>query len=1147
MYKLIYAYILINFIFTTTHLVPEEYSSIQAGIDAAVEGDTILVNQGIYYENIHLTKSIVLSSYAIFDDLENWTEYSTIFGEWQVINNNINNTIIDGSTATDDYGSCILIYSESGDCISPEIIGFTIRNGLGTMVDRDGQQQRLGGGILFDISNPIISYNQIENNGSTDIFSGGGAYGTSMEEDWSFNNRDLNGRSRCEVDEFNLENNLYDGNDALYGNTFANVDFDESINMSGSVFDVANCQQEEISAVWVYVEPVAEVELENISANACAITGNSAYVNPNIATECIEDGCGTSASNPFKTIDWALKMIMPSQTNQTTIYLANGTYSPQTGETFPIILPSYVNLQGEDEELTILDAMDSGRVVTIENNEMNILNNFTLTGGYDLMTGGGASITNSNPILSNITFYQNSVVRRGGAMWLNNSDCILSNVSIIENTSIEWSSGIHMLYSNPVLTNVLIADNTGGETSGAMELITSSPIMNNVTIVNNSAYFSGGLYLDEFSHPIINNSIIWGNEPVAFYGGSINYYGEIISYDFPINYSIIQDDWEYGDYNLNIDPLFANSNSGDYTLNTNSPGIDSGNPNTWYNDIDGSISDIGYTGGQNIYPSFINYDFNDVGDSGASIQFIIYNFKQTSLDIEGVSFNSVSFSSNTTFPFTIEPLHYGLINIDVNNLELGQIEDQMEISINQLPDDLFVSLTANITSGNILSGNLSGTYSGDYIIVGDIGVPNQNAVNLEPGTKFLFNGAYEFEILGTLVAIGTQSDSIIFDKYNNVGWNGFSLEGVSDATIFEYVRISGGDSSRVGWQGNVGGGLYLSDSSPIFNNVLISNNAAAESGGGMAMTNSSPSLKNVVFSNNGSQWGTAGLSIINDSNPYLEDVLFIENNSWYHTSAIRCYNSNLTLFNVTIQNNEGYDALSIFSSNAILNNITIIGNNSIGANIWDSNLTLSNSVLANNTSYSGGMQIGGVNSEIDLINVTIAGNTSLSSLGNGGGIQLLAATSFNLVNSIIWYNYPQSIDSHPNYNPIVKYSNIEDGWEGENNINIDPLFNNPQNEDYGLQDGSPCIDSGTADIDSDGVEDITDFSGSAPDMGAFEFIAVSMLGDLNADDIINILDIITLLNMIISDDNYDSQADLNSDGTINILDIVSLVNIVLDN
>jgi hypothetical protein len=51
-------------------------------------------------------------------------------------------------------------------------------------------------------------------------------------------------------------------------------------------------------------------------------------------------------------------------------------------------------------------------------------------------------------------------------------------------------------------------------------------------------------------------------------------------------------------------------------------------------------------------------------------------------------------------------------------------------------------------------------------------------------------------------------------------------------------------------------------------------------------------------------------------------------------------------------------------------------------------------------------------------------------------------------------------------------------------------------------------------------------------------------GDVNGDGVINILDIVQLANMILSDD-YQESADLNGDGNLNILDIVQLVNIIL--
>jgi len=56
----------------------------------------------------------------------------------------------------------------------------------------------------------------------------------------------------------------------------------------------------------------------------------------------------------------------------------------------------------------------------------------------------------------------------------------------------------------------------------------------------------------------------------------------------------------------------------------------------------------------------------------------------------------------------------------------------------------------------------------------------------------------------------------------------------------------------------------------------------------------------------------------------------------------------------------------------------------------------------------------------------------------------------------------------------------------------------------------------------------------------------SITGDLNYDDIINVLDVIILVNMALGNTESDLNGDMNGDGGINILDVVILVGIILD-
>jgi hypothetical protein len=124
-----------------------------------------------------------------------------------------------------------------------------------------------------------------------------------------------------------------------------------------------------------------------------------------------------------------------------------------------------------------------------------------------------------------------------------------------------------------------------------------------------------------------------------------------------------------------------------------------------------------------------------------------------------------------------------------------------------------------------------------------------------------------------------------------------------------------------------------------------------------------------------------------------------------------------------------------------------------------------------------------------ITNVTVSGNTS-----GGGGIGISENANVDIANSIVWNNTGTEV-MVLNASVNVTYSDIQGGYDGVGNINVDPLFVNTLPAfpiDYGIQLDSPCIDAGTADIDQDGTDDITEYFGSAPDMGAYEIINMGL-------------------------------------------------------
>jgi len=209
------------------------------------------------------------------------------------------------------------------------------------------------------------------------------------------------------------------------------------------------------------------------------------------------------------------------------------------------------------------------------------------------------------------------------------------------------------------------------------------------------------------------------------------------------------------------------------------------------------------------------------------------------------------------------------------------------------------------------------------------------------------------------------------------------------------------------------------------------------------------------------------------------------------------YVDNINIQNVTIRNCPNY-GLSLLCANEIdLKNIVIHDNSKTYT--YGSGLCCS---------YSG---------SVNVVNCTITQNGDTSSYSSPFGTGISNNSSYlSLINSIVWNNEKTPLSMLnlflTPYNDITKftiaYSDIEGADSSiynvggeldwlDGNISEDPVFEDPNNDIFTLKDESPCIDAGTPYFTyNDNVlvnYALEEYTGSAPDMGAFDLIYVNEL------------------------------------------------------
>ena len=137
--------------------------------------------------------------------------------------------------------------------------------------------------------------------------------------------------------------------------------------------------------------------------------------------------------------------------------------------------------------------------------------------------GGMRNYMNSNITLTNCIFTNNTATHGGGMSNDNGSSLTVENCSFTGNTATDHGGGIHCLGSTPTITDCTISGNEASNDGGGLYCWSSSPAMENCEIIDNTAgREAGGIYCGSNSNPTITACTINSNTAVSGGGGMFN-------------------------------------------------------------------------------------------------------------------------------------------------------------------------------------------------------------------------------------------------------------------------------------------------------------------------------------------------------------------------------------------------------------------------------------------------------------------------------------------------------------------------------------------------------------------------------------------------------------------------------------------------
>lgn len=424
-------------------------------------------------------------------------------------------------------------------------------------------------------------------------------------------------------------------------------------------------------------------------------------------------------------------------------------------------------------------------------------------------------------------------------------------------------------------------------------------------------------------------------------------------------------------------------------------------------------------------------------------------------------------------------------------------------------------------------GLQSGTWSADTIrVTGDVKI--QDSLRIQAGTIVLFDNYYciKVENGASLTAMGTESDSILFTVADTTGfyafnvgrggWNGIRMDKAGKAK-FDYCRFQYGKAALDDDQD--GGALRIFDCRDVeIGHSTLFCNFSREHGGALNAENSKVVIHDCMVDNN--------LTYTK-----LDTVYFM------YGGGLRFLKCEVDITDTDFRYNNGESAiggaLSIDSCSINIDRCRFNHNYGInGAGLYlircyDNPCSITNSLFSDNTSghFGGGLAIS--DSSPLVANLTVVNNHSIGV--NCGGIFFYQQSSPVLWNCIVYGNTNEVPLDEPvqmwswtydDYAPEFHNCLVQYGFENisnheiitvyENCIDEDPLFSDPDNENYRLSTDSPCVDAGAPEtpteilngLDLDGHQRVSD---NCIDLGAYEYDLTDILETYQKDQLLHIV------------------------------------------